>query len=694
MYNAIELLFLFALSKSERDIFYGVSPTLYSSNQTDVIIMKMKSLLFGLALSCTVTAFAQQVKKEVLFTVDGKPYYTDEFVRVYNKNLDLVKDESQKDLNQYLDLFVGYKLKIAKANKLGLQNGTNYQNELKNYRGQLSKNYITDSKVTKELVDEGYQRMKKEVHAAHILITVDENAAPEDTLKAYNKVVELRKRALAGEDFGKLAQENSQDPSAKENKGDLGYFTAFRMVYPFESAAFKTAKGSISQPVRTRFGYHIIKVDDVRENRGEIQVAHIMILNPKPEEQDQDKAKNTINDIYKKLQQGEKFEDLAKQFSEDKSSSSKGGVLNKFASGQLSSEEFENTAFSLSKENPVSKPFQSRFGWHIVKFIERFPMRSYDEMKGELENKVSKDERSRLISNSLTEKLRKKYAIKTNDKLYKAVAKSVTDDFYQNKWVAPKDNKAFDAALFTINKDKNLSGNEFLKYLEAQQKGGSGIRPAAKMVDHFYQKFIDEQLNTYYNDHLEQEFPEFAAVMEEYRDGLLLFDLMEKEIWERSKTDTVGLKNFYMTRKGNYTWKNRVDGTILSSTNEKVIKEVQKLLKKGIAADKIKEKFNTKDKVEVMANAGTFEEGSDALPKGLPFKAGVSDIIKDGQYYFVTKVDKVLPAGEKTLEECKGRCINDYQQYLEQRWVDDLKGEFKVQVDQDVFAHVKQAIKK
>ncbi len=655
--------------------------------------MKMKQLLFGLFLSMSAATFAQTVKKEVLFTINDKPYYTDEFARVYNKNLDLVKDESQKDLNQYLDLFIGYKLKINKAYKLGLQDGTNYQNELKTYRGQLSKNYVTDSKVTKELVEEGYQRSLKEVKASHILISVEENAAPEDTLKAYRKIIDLRKRALAGEDFGKLAQENSQDPSAKDNKGDLGYFSAFRMVYPFESAAFKTPKGQISNPVRTRFGYHIIKVDDIRDNRGEVQVAHIMILNPKPEETDKDKARNTINDIYKKLQQGEKFEDLAKQFSEDKSSSSKGGQLTKFGSGQLSSEEFENVAFSLTKENPLSQPFQSKFGWHIVKLIERFPNKTFDEAKADLETKISKDERSRLITNSLTGKLRQKYQIKRDDKMYAKVAKAITADFYENKWTMPADTKPYDGKLFTIN-GKAYSGTDFLQTVYNRQKAGSGVRPVSKMVEDFYQKYLDEQLAMYYNDNLETEFPEFAAVMDEYRDGLLLFDLMEKEIWEKSKTDTLGLKNFYDTRKMNYQWKNRVDVIIASSTNEKAVKEAQKMLKKGSTPEQIKEKLNTKDKVEIMTNAGTFEEGNDVLPKGMKFETGVSAVTKDGPYYFVTKVNKVLPAGVKTLEECKGKCINDYQQYLEQGWVEKLKGEFTVKTNQDAFERVKAALKK
>ena len=659
--------------------------------------MKMKQLFFGLLLSLNLIGFAQNSTKEVLFTIDNKPYYTDEFARVYKKNLDLVKDESQKELNQYLELFVGYKLKINKAYKLGLQDGASYQNELKSYRGQLSKNYTSDSKVTKELVEEGYKRFLKEIKASHILFTVDENAAPEDTLKAYKQALDVRKRAIAGEDFGKLAVEFSQDPSAKDNKGDLGYFTAFRMVYAFETGAYKTPKGSISNPIRTRFGYHLIKVVDVRDNRGDVIVAHIMIMNPADNAENKDaadKGKNTIQDIYKKLQQGEKFEDLAKQFSEDKSSSSKGGVLNRFGSGQLSSEEFENVAFNLTKENPVSEPFKSQYGWHIVKLIDKFSVKTIDEMQSDLESKVSKDDRSRLITASMNEKLRKKYSIKRDDKFYATLSKSVGNDIYEGKWETPADLKSLNKNLVTINSTKSITGASFLNYIKDQQKSKITLKPISKLIDKFYQSYLDQELSQYYDDNLEKEFPEFSAVMDEYRDGLLLFDLMEKEIWNKSKTDSLGLKAFYDKNISNYQWKNRLDVTILSSTNSDVIKKAAKYLKSNKTVDFIKEKLNVKDgAVNIMAKVGVFEEGNESLPKNLKFEAGISEIIKEGEYYFVTKVNATLPAGPKALDECKGKAINDYQQFLEDNWVKDLKNEFKVEVNQTVFENIKKQLK-
>ena len=653
--------------------------------------MSLKQFLFGLLFFTSANSFAQNNTKEVLFTINEKPYYTDEFSRIYKKNLDLVKDDSQKDLNQYLELFIGYKLKVNKAYKLGLQDKPAYQTELKSYRTQLAKNYFNDTKITQQLIEEGYNRLQKEIKASHILILVDENASPEDTLKAFKKIQDISKKALAGEDFESLAAQYSEDPSAKDNKGDLGYFSAFRMVYPFENAAYNTQKGKISKIIRTRFGYHILKINDIRDNRGEITVAHIMILNPKPEEKDKD-AKNTINDIYKKIQQGEKFEDLAKQFSEDKSSSSKGGVLNKFGSGQLSSEEFENVAFSLKTPNEISKPFQSQFGWHIIKLIEKHPIKSMDEMKIELETKIGKDDRSKKITASLNEKLRKKYTYRKDTKQFGLLSKLVTNDFYYAKWTLPANAKDYTAVLLTIQ-DKKIDGKTFLDYIDKQQKVGLKTKPISKLVDEIYAKFLDEQLTAYYDENLEKEFPEFTNVMEEYRDGLLLFDLMEKEIWDRAKTDTIGLKSYYDEHKMEHMWKKRVVVTIASSTNQDMIKKAQAFLKKNIEPQAIKDKLNLNNVINVMTNSGTFEEGSDALPKTMKYNTGVSDVFKEGEYYFVTKVEKIIPEGVKSLEECKGKIVNEYQQYLEQRWVDDLKQEFTVKVNKDVFEHVKGQLK-
>ena len=655
--------------------------------------MKISRLLIFVFLLTQTFLSAQN--KEILFTIDNHPYYTDEFVRVYNKNLDLVKDDSQKDLDKYLELFLGYKLKVEKANKIGLQNSSSYQNELKSYRNQLSKNYINDSKVTNELVQEAYSRMSKEIRASHILVLVDEGASPEDTLKAFNKIKDIKNRLNAGEDFVKVAQQFSEDPSVKENNGDLGYFTAFRMVYPFENAAFNTNVGEVSKPFRTRFGYHLVKVVDKRENRGEVTVAHIMIVKPTPADAPLEaKAKQTIEEIYQKIQQGEGFESLASQFSEDKSSASKGGVLQRFGAGQLSSEEFENVAFSLQNKNDISKPFQSQFGWHIIKLIDKHPVQSFEELKNELEDKVRKDERSMLITNSLAKKLRAKYTQTKDKKVLASVKKAVTEDFYAQTWELPTNLKDFEATLLTINKSKQISANEFLNFIQVQQKSKLKTKPVSKLVDELFEKFIDDQVTAYYNDNLENEFPEFKYVMDEYRDGLLLFDLMEKEIWTKAKTDSLGLSNYFNQNSKNYQWKKRYNVNIFSSTDKEAIEKAKKFLEKGKSIDYIKEKLNSDGKINIMVKSGLFEEDYDILPQYSNLSKGVSDRVSKDQYHFVVDVLEVKEVENKALSECKGKVVNDYQQYLENNWVNELKKEFDVKINSNTFDTVKKQLQK
>ena len=655
--------------------------------------MKNK-FVFGLLLLLQFSnVFSQEVKKEVLFSIDDKPYYTDEFIRVYNKNLDLVKDDSQKDIDVYFDLFLGYKLKVDKAYKTGLQNSLKYQNELKSYRTQLSKNYTSDSKVTQALTQEAYDRSVKEVRASHILILVDENALPADTLKAYNEAIKIKGEIKNGLSFEDAAVKYSQDPSAKDNKGDLGYFSAFRMVYPFESAAFNTSKGEISKPTRTRFGYHLIKVIDQRNNKGEVSVAHIMVLEKK-DENGADLSKKTIEDIYQKLQQGEKFESLAQQFSDDKSSATKGGVLQRFGTGQLSSNEFEEVAFSLKNSNDVSKPFKTQFGWHIVKLIERHPVKTFEESKIELENKIRRDDRSKLITSSLTDKLKKKYTVSTDKKTLTAVKKIVTSKYYDQAWeVSPEVLKANTKELLVINKDEKINAAAFLQYLQEQQKQNVQIKPISTLVDHFYDQFVDVKLNEYFDANLESEFPEFSYVMDEYRDGLLLFDLMEKEIWERSKSDTIGQKQFYLDNIANYKWKKRAATEIYSSTNKSDIEKALKYAKKGKDSDYIKGKLNEEGKVNVMVQSGLYEEDDKTLPKKIELNPGVSEIVKEGDYYFFLNTNKIIPSESKDFTEAKVRVINDYQQFLEATWVSELKKNVTIKVNNDVLQKVKKQLK-
>jgi peptidyl-prolyl cis-trans isomerase SurA len=485
---------------------------------------KFNSIFSFLFLLIAIQAFSQ--KNQELLTIDGKPIYTDEFKRVYLKNIELVKDEKQKDLDNYLELFIGYKLKVHRAMSLGLDKDTKHIVELSSHRNQLAKNFLTNTEVTEQLIKEAYDRSQKEVKASHILIRLEEGASPQDTLVAYNKIKDIRERVLRGENFATLTETLSDDPSAKENKGSLGYFSAFRMIYPFENEAYNTKVGEISNIVKTRFGYHIIKVEGTRPHRGELTVAHIMLLSQNKTEDEKAKDKEKIQDIYKKIKQGENFEELAKNFSEDKSSANKGGLLNKFSSGQFV-DSFEDVAFNLSSNNSISEPFETLYGWHIVKFIERHPVKTFEESKAELEQKLQKDERSKVITQSFINDLKKKYNVKKNDDMYSKILGTITDEFYDGEWKVPTDIHNYMAYIFSID-GKITTGEAFLGYLDSFKKNYTLDRNKNVMVEEKYDEFLEEKLKSHHIDNLEKENVEFGNIIQEYREGLLLFDLMEK----------------------------------------------------------------------------------------------------------------------------------------------------------------------
>lgn len=646
--------------------------------------MKVKFKLMLLALLALNVSFSQE-KDEVLLKVDGEPIMTSEFLRVYNKNLDLVKDESQKDVDGYLKLFTEYQLKLKEAKRLKLHEDANYQREFLRYKNQLTKNYLSENKVTEALVKEAYDRSNMDINASHVLVRLDENA--KDTLNAYNEVLQLRKRVLnEGFDAVKKAMHNGQTIFLE----DLGYFSAFKMVYNFETAAFNTPKGEISMPFRTQFGYHVVKVNDKRPSRGTITAAHIMIaleqkdslLNPE----------QRINDIYKKIQQGENFESLAKQFSDDKSSAKNGGKLTPFKSGQLSSTEFEDQAFALKNDGDISQPFKTEYGWHIVKRIELKPIQTFDELKPTLEARVKRDSRSKLINTAMVNELKKRYEISYNPEAKDYFESILSKDFFSRSWRLPEDFDK-DKTVFTIN-DRPFTYNEFGRHLmSAQRAYGNKNVPFSVVVDKELDKFFERSILQYREDNLESENQDFANILKEYRDGLLLFDLMEKEVWNKASKDSMGLEAYYNKNKSKYQWNERVEVVMASSANEANAQKVLKMMKKGKSQEDINAELNTDSKKNIIFTKGTYDINDSKLPTSFEVKEGVSKIYEHNDAFHVFDVKAVLPAGNKSLKEAKGNVINDYQEQLEANWIDGLYKRFSVEVNEDVLQNVKSKIR-
>ncbi|AUP78071.1 peptidylprolyl isomerase [Flavivirga eckloniae] len=649
--------------------------------------MKLRYRLTLILIALILGVEAQSVQKDVLFYVDDEPVYTSEFLRVYNKNLDLVQDESQKDVDEYLTLFTNYKLKLKEAKALELHNKSSYKRELSNYKKQLAKSYMTDAKVSEAMVKEAYERISYDIKANHILVKVGENASPEDTLAAYNDIVKLRNRTLSeGFEIVRKEVHNGRTVFGEE----LGYFSGFRMVYKFETAAFNTNVGDISQPFRTRFGYHIVNVLDKRKSRGERTVAHIMVVEKKGDTL-AEKPEVRIQDIYKKINQGEDFEALAKQFSDDRSSASKGGVLKSFSSGQLGSPEFEEVAFGLEEVDAISEPFKTQYGWHIAKLIAKKPVREFDAVKGELEQKIKRDDRSKLIDEALYASLKKKYNIGDQPAL-KYFESILNDDYFKTIWKLPNEFTG-DEPLVKIGK-KQFLYKDFGNYLLKSQRRRGASGSIQLLVSKKYEEFLNSNLVRYHEDNLETENEEFAHIVDEYRDGLLLFDLMETTIWNAAKTDSTGIQDYYKTHKSDYVLPKRVDAVVASSAKQKTLKKVSKLLKQGMAIDQIKALINSNDKIDVIFTSDIMDAEHQALPKSFQFKEGVSKTYKHNDAFVVVQVKDILQEKEQTFEEAKGAVISDYQSYKEENWLKDLGDKYKIQINQDALKNIKKQIKK
>jgi peptidyl-prolyl cis-trans isomerase SurA len=520
----------------------------------------MKNLVLLVFLGLSSVVFSQKNDK-VLLTIDGEKITVSDFKRVYEKNLDAIDNEEAKDVQNNLDLFINYKLKVKEAYHINLDTLPSYIKEMDGYKNQLSAPYMQDTVFINKLVEDAYFRTKNEIKAKHILIRTPKIATPKDTLEAYKKITEIRNRIVNGESFEKVAVETSEDQSAKgdlkrgrqPNKGNLGYFSAFKMVYPFEEAAYNTNVGEVSKPFKTRFGYHIVQVDSLRASKGEVEVAHILL------NKDTKNAKFLIDPIYNRLEKDEQFKSLARKFSNDSGSKSKGGKLRKFGTGAMV-KSFEDVAFSLEKEGEYSKPFQTRFGWHIVQLIKKHPVLPFDEMKRELKNRVKSGERAQLSEKAVIGKLKKKYTITDN-----ANAKEI----FNNDKIRTIGKDSLQEVILTIN-EREIKQESFVNFIKNRKN---------KPVFELFQDFKDKQVLAYYKENLEKTEPEFAYTLQEYKDGLLLFELMQRKIWDKSSKDTLGLKNYYTTNITTYENKE------FKKVKGQVMNDYQNYLEKNWIAD-------------------------------------------------------------------------------------------------------------
>ncbi len=626
-----------------------------------------------------------QKDTDVLLHINEELIEVSEFKQVYLKNIDLLKETSQIEPTEYLDLFIPYKLKVQEAYKLGFNERQTYKDEIKGYTKQLAKAFLTDVDLTDKIVKEAYDRMVNEVKAKHILARVALTAPAKDTLTAYNKALEARNKIVEGEDFEKVAKEYSQDPSVKKNGGDLGWFKAFKMVYAFENTAYNTDVGEVSMPFRTPYGYHILQTTGKRKGEGSLKMAHIMI-----QEKQNDKTinpKERIDKIYSLLQSGEDFASLAKTYSDDKQTGPKGGTIKEFERGDLSSPKFEEMAFSLTKEGTYSKPFQSKFGWHICKLIKRLPIKSFEEEKSNIEDRLKKDKRSKVISEALTRKLRKKYELEDITATIALIKDKTIGDFNNKNWIYNNIVNNGSKPAFSI-KDSVYEVKEFAKFIERHY---DPIRYTDK--DIFFEdrtrKYIDLKLLEYQEKHLEEIEPDFKAVLREYKEGLLIFALMEDQIWNKAKSDSVGLERYYNANKRKYISYPKATTTLYTSQDKAVLVN----FRNNLLSDKEKALENIPDNLLKTTKDLVINERTSYASEYTP-KQGVSDVFMYNEGYVLYDVSEVHPEHIKTFKESKGQVISDYQIEIESDWVEELRSNASVTINKRVLRKLKKQLKK
>ena len=662
--------------------------------------------MFVLALLIMPAFFANaqsELDQQVLMTIGDQDITVKEFNDVYYKNNLKGEVVEKKTVDEYLDLFTTFRMKVMEAERMQLDTSAKFQKELAGYRKQLAKPFMSSDDITEELIQEAYERKQKDIRASHILIRCDKNALPSDTLKAYNKAMDIRKKALAkGADFAALADKYSDDPSAKGmkatddaparpgNHGDLGYFTVFDMVYPFETGAYNTKEGEISMPVRSDFGYHIIKVQSVSDAMGSIQAAHIFLQLPfdAPKE-DVAAMKQKADNIYKELMDsdGKNWAEKVKQYTDDKGTIARDGALSSFTVSRIVPEFIE--ACKTLEPGQIAKPIRTNYGFHIIKLLSTSGVESFEKERQGLTERIEKDMRSKKSEELVIKQAKSEYKFKQNDKQLEAFIATV-DSTILNKTYEPSDKANLNDTLFCLESNPTKV-SDFVEYIKTNMKPQKFATPATYAYQ-LYENFSNGIVMNYADAHLEDKYPEFKALVKEYRDGILLFDLMDKEVWSKAVKDTIGLEEFHQRNAEKYMWDDRVYATIITVNRPESLPKVKALLKKGVELDSLKSAIQRDSIPGAFVRKGYYQRGDNNFVDQTKWKKGKRQEFPStvDQSTTIVCIREVRKPEQKTLKEARGLVTSDYQVELEQKWVQALKARYPVKINEDVLDKVRR----
>ena len=665
----------------------------------------MKKLLVLLAFMTPALIFAQGWKNKTLMTIGDRNISAGEFMEVYEKNNLNSEVLDKKDVDEYLDMYTKFKLKVIEAENLDMDTTPKFVKEYTNYRKQLAKPYFSNDEGIEALVEEAYDRMQWDVNASHILIKCDAHAVPADTLKAYNKALEARNRILKGEDFGDVAVDMSEDPSARDmeaipgkrraykgNRGNLGYFSVFDMVYPFETAVYNSKEGEMSMPIRTDFGYHIIRLNSKTPACGQIKAAHLFLMvddnDPmKCDSAMREKALNIYNEIDK---DGKNWDAMVKKYSDDKGSAPQGGMLTPFRVSQIVPE-FIAVVKQLNN-NEISEPVKTNYGYHIIKLVGKSGIKSFDEEKDNIKKRVEKDMRAKVSDEKVLKRLKKENKFKEYLKVKDAFIATIDTTLKEGKYVVAEGVDT-NKTLFKLKK-KEYKISDFIEYIEKHQKE-QPFMSAGSYAYQLYDEFVKDSVFEYEDAHLEEKYPDFKLLVQEYHDGILLFDLMDKQVWKRAEMDTAGIRKYFDEHRDEYMWGKRVRTILITVNNDESLARAEELINMDITADSIKSVVKAEGLKGIKVKSPYFQQGDDVDIDEMEWVVETVRVIPS-TVDKTTKLVKIIDVREpepKTYKETRGIIISAYQTKLEEDWIAELEAKYPITVNEKILNKVKKSYK-
>lgn len=639
--------------------------------------MKRIGIAF-ISMAIMTCSFAQTV-----FTYGNKAVTKDEFVSAFNKN-PIVSSDRKKALKEYLGLYIKFKLKVQTAYDAGLNKDATQESELQNFRNQIADNIINEQANLKALVKEAFEHSQKEIHLAHVFIEVPGNA---DTAEAYKNIHTAYKQLQEGKDFGAVSQEFSTDETTKQSKGDLGFITAFTLPYDLEIVAYSLPVNTFSAPIKSKAGYHIFKNTGERKPLGSRRVAQILIaFPPDASAAEKNMASRKADSVYNLLLKKTDFAGLATNVSNDLSSSSNGGELPEFTTGTYSAD-FEKVAFSLKNAGEFSKPFQTSYGYHILKLLEIKPVATDLNDPGvlaHLQEKVTNDNRMQRSKKDLLEKkltlMKYKPAKYIEKDLFTFTDSAVLNPKFQKIKGINKNTLLFSFAKQNI---KALNWIDFVK--SARNASAQNLKDNKELFKEFTQVTADD----YYRKNLEDYNPGFSKQIKEFKEANLLFGIMEKNVWSKATADTAGLINYYNQHKSKYIWPPSADAVIVTCKTLKLAEDIQKRLKDSLRSWR---QITSNNGSDVVADSSRFELGQLTVAERTHFTPGLLTLpVKnaDGIYTFNYVIHVYNEPAQRTFEDARGLVISDYQQAVEDKWIEQLKKKYPVKVNEEVFRSIR-----